>query len=54
MKKIEKCNSCGKGLLSHGSTTFPCPICNETIGRCDNCREQSVKYSCTKCGFSGP
>ncbi|MCK4995932.1 MAG: DUF1610 domain-containing protein, partial [Thermoplasmatales archaeon] len=29
MKKAEKCISCGKGLLERGSTTFPCPTCEE-------------------------
>ncbi|MBN2603322.1 MAG: DUF1610 domain-containing protein [Candidatus Thermoplasmatota archaeon] len=54
MNKAEKCISCGKGLLERGSATFPCPICTEVIGRCNSCREQSVKYVCTKCGFIGP
>lgn len=54
MEKAEKCISCGKGLLEQGSTTFQCPMCSEVIGRCSGCREQSVKYTCTKCGFTGP
>jgi Zn-ribbon RNA-binding protein len=54
MKKADKCNSCGKGLVHRGSATFPCPICDEFIGRCYHCREQSIKYVCKKCGFTGP
>jgi len=54
MEKAEKCVSCGKGLIEQGATTFYCPSCQEGIGRCRNCREQSVKYTCKKCGFVGP
>ncbi|UCB59113.1 MAG: DUF1610 domain-containing protein [Thermoplasmatales archaeon] len=54
MRKAEKCISCGKGLLERGSTTFPCPKCEEIIGRCKSCREQSIKYNCPKCEFTGP
>ena len=53
MQKAEKCISCGKGLIEKGSTTFPCPTCDEIIGRCSSCREQSVKFTCMKCGFTG-
>ncbi|MEM0492996.1 MAG: zinc finger domain-containing protein [Candidatus Thermoplasmatota archaeon] len=54
MKKPETCVSCGKGLLEKGSTTFICPMCDNIIGRCSSCREQSVEYTCPKCGFIGP
>lgn len=54
MEKTEKCISCGKGLIEQGSTTFPCPMCEVIIGRCDSCREQSIKYVCPKCSFTGP
>jgi len=54
MKQADKCISCGKGLVEQGSATFPCPMCDGIIGRCSGCREQSVKYSCQKCGFTGP
>ena len=54
MKKAEKCVSCGKGLIEQGFTTFKCPECGEIIGRCNSCREQSVKYACMKCEFQGP
>ena len=54
MEKTDKCISCGKGLLERGSATFSCPLCDYIIGRCNSCREQSVKYVCQKCGFIGP
>jgi len=54
MKRADRCISCGKGLVKQGYTTFPCPNCGEVIGRCDSCREQSIKYNCPKCSFQGP
>ncbi|MFH1100812.1 MAG: zinc finger domain-containing protein [Methanobacteriota archaeon] len=54
MKKAETCITCGKGLLTQGSTTFPCPHCEAVIGRCNGCREQSIHFTCLKCGFIGP
>ncbi|MFO8077135.1 MAG: zinc finger domain-containing protein [Thermoplasmatota archaeon] len=54
MKQAERCISCGKGLLQKGSTTFSCPNCKTPIGRCGGCREQSISYTCHKCGFTGP
>ena len=55
MTEEKKCTSCGKGLNEPGTTFFPCPNCGEVeIGRCMNCRDQSVKYVCSNCGFVGP
>jgi predicted RNA-binding Zn-ribbon protein involved in translation (DUF1610 family) len=55
MAKAESCSSCGVRLVESGSTTFSCPQCGEIVlGRCKQCRDQSVTYMCTKCGFSGP
>ncbi|MEF8879734.1 MAG: zinc finger domain-containing protein [Candidatus Thermoplasmatota archaeon] len=54
MKQTDRCISCGKTLLKRGYTTFPCPNCDTIIGRCSSCREQSVKYTCSKCSFTGP
>ncbi|MCL4450944.1 MAG: zinc finger domain-containing protein [Candidatus Thermoplasmatota archaeon] len=52
---LEFCTSCGTGLQERGATTFKCPSCGqETISRCNNCRELSVTYQCPKCGFRGP
>ncbi|MCQ2053525.1 MAG: zinc finger domain-containing protein [archaeon] len=49
------CSSCGIRLQSNGTTSFKCPSCgSEEIGRCAQCRDQSVKYECLKCGFIGP
>jgi Zn-ribbon RNA-binding protein len=50
-----RCRSCGRALPAPGGTQFPCPQCGtETIGRCARCRDQSVTYHCSKCGFEGP
>ncbi|UCE36631.1 MAG: DUF1610 domain-containing protein [Thermoplasmata archaeon] len=55
MEMAENCSSCGKRLIGPGTTSFPCPSCGRTlIGRCSQCRDQSVKYYCDDCGFSGP
>ncbi|RLF54184.1 MAG: RNA-binding protein [Thermoplasmata archaeon] len=54
MKLTDRCTSCGKGLIERGFVTFPCPICGNPIGRCENCREQGVEYVCENCGFKGP
>ncbi|MCL4325797.1 MAG: zinc finger domain-containing protein [Candidatus Thermoplasmatota archaeon] len=51
----EKCNSCGTPLKERGFTTFKCPSCsNEYIGRCNQCRNNSVEYVCPSCKFRGP
>ncbi|HTS32843.1 MAG TPA: zinc finger domain-containing protein [Thermoplasmata archaeon] len=50
-----RCTSCGRAVPSLGATQFPCPSCGEVvIGRCARCRDQSVGYTCPKCGFRGP
>ncbi len=55
MQNEKICSSCGIRLTGKGITFFPCPNCGQNeIGRCYNCRDQSVKYICPKCGFSGP
>lgn len=55
MSKEKICTSCGRRLVKGKSTVFMCPNCGESeIGRCANCRDQSVVYACPKCGFSGP
>jgi len=55
MNKEKICSSCGIRLIGEGIAFFPCPWCGEVeIGRCANCRDQSVKYVCPKCGFQGP
>jgi len=48
-----KCTSCGKETT--GYVSFKCPNCKEyTIVRCDKCRILGAKYTCPKCGFTGP
>jgi predicted RNA-binding Zn-ribbon protein involved in translation (DUF1610 family) len=55
MENEKICSSCGIRLIGKSTTFFPCPNCGKTeIGRCPNCRDQSVTYICAKCGFSGP
>ncbi|MFA5312548.1 MAG: zinc finger domain-containing protein [Methanomassiliicoccales archaeon] len=55
MQNEKICSSCGIRLTGIGITFFKCPSCGQVeIGRCYNCRDQSVKYVCPKCGFSGP
>ena len=51
----ENCSSCGLRLIDRGDAVFPCPNCGATLmGRCRECRDQSVRYKCTECGFIGP
>ncbi|HQD25714.1 MULTISPECIES: zinc finger domain-containing protein [Methanoculleus] len=54
MTAKERCTSCNATLAVEGSTGFPCPVCANTIYRCYRCREQSIAYTCPKCGFQGP
>ena len=49
------CTSCGVRLVRKMETTFLCPSCGKAmIGRCMNCRDQSVHYKCPDCRFVGP
>ncbi|MEE9223315.1 MAG: zinc finger domain-containing protein [Thermoplasmata archaeon] len=51
----QRCSSCGAILFGEGNVVFKCPKCHESeIGRCSNCRDQSVTYVCKACGFEGP
>ena len=55
LRLTETCSSCGVRLLGKGVTTFACPSCGEgKLGRCTQCRDQSVAYHCNRCGFQGP
>ena len=56
MENEKICSSCGVRLgKNDGMTFFKCPNCGEVeIGRCPQCRDQSITYTCQKCGFSGP
>ena len=55
MAEDDICSSCGSRLLGHGTTIFQCPSCGQAkIGRCRQCRDQSVSYTCPGCGFQGP
>ena len=50
------CSSCKKSVRNDtGNAAFDCPKCGAfPIIRCRNCREKAVRYTCPKCGFSGP
>jgi predicted RNA-binding Zn-ribbon protein involved in translation (DUF1610 family) len=50
----KKCTSCNAPLAEEGATEFGCPACGVEINRCYRCREQSIAYTCPKCGFGGP
>ena len=53
--EVIRCNSCGVTLSEKGDVSFRCPNCGKAIiGRCRNCRDQSVEYVCPECGFVGP
>ncbi|WP_298667127.1 zinc finger domain-containing protein [uncultured Methanofollis sp.] len=51
---MEKCTSCKAPLSECGATRFNCPVCGNEIRRCAQCREQSITYTCEKCGYQGP
>lgn len=50
------CSSCKTKISSiGGGASFRCPNCNEAeIIRCKHCRQIAARYTCGKCGFSGP
>jgi hypothetical protein len=55
MKDEVACSSCGIRLIGNKDTKFTCPDCGAvTMGRCEQCRDQSIVYKCPKCGFAGP
>ncbi|MBS3172267.1 RNA-binding protein [Candidatus Woesearchaeota archaeon] len=50
------CVSCKVDLTNMaGSVVFDCPACDKSkIIRCNNCRNNAIKYKCSECGFEGP
>ncbi len=51
----KSCSSCGRALIGWGVVSFPCPKCGSLgLGRCAQCRDQSVGYRCRVCDFQGP
>ena len=55
MEHDQECASCGTRLVGKGDTQFKCPGCGtKTLGRCVQCRDQSVEYQCPECGHEGP
>ena len=54
-EKEYSCTSCGTRLVDKGTVVFACPACEKgTIGRCAQCRDQSVPFTCQECGYEGP
>ncbi len=53
---VIKCSSCKTEILNDTEVAkFPCPGCGkEEIIRCGDCRKKGVRYTCNKCGFTGP
>ena len=55
MELEQECASCGTRLVSKGDVIFKCPSCGvKQLGRCVQCRDQSVEYKCPDCGYEGP
>jgi hypothetical protein len=51
---MEKCLSCGSGILPGEGVVFKCPSCGNELVRCKSCRGLATDYTCPKCGFRGP
>lgn len=55
MSEEHRCASCGTRLTGKGNVIFKCPGCGaKELGRCPQCRDQSVEYRCPDCGYEGP
>ena len=55
MENEQECASCGTRLTGKGDVIFKCPGCGKKqMGRCAQCRDQSVVYNCPDCGYEGP
>jgi len=55
MDKEYACASCGTRLTGKGDVVFSCPGCGaKMLGRCAQCRDQSVEFACPDCGYAGP
>jgi len=55
MVNDQECASCGTRLVGQGDVIFKCPGCDvKQLGRCVQCRDQSVEYICPDCGYEGP
>lgn len=56
MAETKKSTATGSYVTNDkGSVSFPCPQCGEVeIVRSRSERENVVKYTCPKCGFTGP
>jgi len=56
MEAAKKCLSMNVRITNNkGSVTFNCPKCSDfEIVRSKNARQIVSKYTCPKCGFTGP
>ncbi len=55
MENEHACASCGTRLIGKGDVVFKCPGCGiKMLGRCAQCRDQSIEYACPDCGHQGP
>lgn len=54
--ETKKCLAMNKTITNDkGSVTFKCPKCKEyDIVRSKSARQIVAKYTCPKCGFTGP
>ncbi len=54
--EAKKSTATGTSVVNDkGSVSFPCPACGEAeIVRTKSERQNVVKYTCPKCGFTGP
>ncbi|MEK6923925.1 MAG: RNA-binding protein [Candidatus Micrarchaeota archaeon] len=48
------CSSCGRNDADFVVLQCPGAGCDGRIVRCAACRRNENKYSCDKCGFTGP
>ena len=56
METAKKCLATNVRITNDkGAVTFKCPNCNDyEIVRSKNARQIVAKYTCPKCGFTGP
>ncbi|MCF7866110.1 zinc finger domain-containing protein [Candidatus Woesearchaeota archaeon] len=56
MEEVKKCSATNARITNDkGSVTFKCPKCSDyEIVRSKHARQIVGKYTCPKCGFTGP
>lgn len=48
------CSSCGRSDPNFTVVKCPQGSCDGEIIRCSSCRKNENKYTCGKCGYTGP